>query len=205
MRSRALSLATLVGILAASVVGVNAQALTADVQTWSGLSLRLSRATVDVAYTIVPPTSDRAGGGMPAPPGGPSSGGGALGMLGGGLEPQLTGSVSGLAKMFQSGPESLRARREKDSLTLFRGGAEIRIPIDSLATLTMSRSRILRSPLPPYVAVNHVRHAVVAVLTDGSTVEAEYVSLGTAVLTGTTPHGRVEIPLEDVERVRFSR
>ena len=117
----------------------------------------------------------------------------------------MIGSVSGLAKMFKPGPGPVRAWREKDTLTLFRGEIEIRIPVASLASLTVSRQRVPDSPLPPYVAAGHVRHAAVAVLTDGSTVEGDYVSFGAAVLSGTTPQGRVEIPLEDVERLRFSR
>jgi hypothetical protein len=204
VRWRALTVA-LLAVLAGSVVGAHAQGVAAEVQTWSGVSLRLSEPTVEVAYTVLPPTSDRPGADMSGAPGGPSSLGAALGMLGGSLEPQVTGSVSGLAKMFKTGPEALRARREKDSLTVFRGDVEIRIPLGRLATLLVSRQRVARSPLPPYVAAQHVRHAVMAVLTDGSTVEADYVSFGTAVLSGTTPQGRVEIPLDEVERVRFSR
>jgi hypothetical protein len=156
---------------------------------------------VEVSYTIVPAPSERGGGEAPAPPGV----GAAPGMVGGGLQPQLTGSVSGLAKMFKPGAEPVRAQGEKDTLTLFRGETEIRIPVDRLASLTVSRYRVPDSPLPPYVAPGHVLHAAVAVLTDGSTVEGDYVSFGTAVLIGTTPQGRVQIPLEDIERLRFSR
>lgn len=198
----ALTTAMLVGLLAVSVVPADAQDTTVDVQTRSGLSLRLSRPAVEVIYTILPPRSDRdAGGEGPAPQAGAGAG---LGMLGGG-EPVVSGSMSGLAKLFKPGPEPLRARGEKESLTLYRGGAEVRIPIDSLASLTVWREPVPNSPLPPYVAPHHVRHAVVAVLIDGSTVAGDYVNFGTAVLSGFTPHGRVDIPLEDVERLQFSR
>ena len=204
----ALTLATLVGMLAGSAAPASAQDTTVDVRTRNGLSLRLSRPSMEVTYTIVPARSERGGGEGPAP-GGPAlpGAGAAPGMLGGGGsgEPQLSGSVAGLAKMFKPAVEPLRARREKDSVTLFRGGTEIRIPLDSLASLTVSRQLVPDSPLPPYAAVSHVRHAAVAVLTDGSTVEGDYVSFGTAVLSGTTPQGRVEIPLEDIERLHFNR
>jgi len=40
---------------------------------------------------------------------------------------------------------------------------------------------------------------------DGERVEADYVNLGTAMLRGTTPNGRVEIPWEEVEHVIFER
>jgi hypothetical protein len=204
----ALPLAMLVGMLAGSVVSANAQETTVAVQTRNGLSLELSQPAVEVTYTIIPPRSAGGAGDAPAPAGAmaPPGAGAGLGMLeGGGAEPQLSGSVSGLAKMFKPGVETLRARREKDSLTLYRGGVEIRIPVDSITSLTVSRQRVADSPLPPYVVVGHVRHAVAVVLTDGSTLEGDYVNFGTAVLSGTTPQGRVEIPLEDVERLRFNR
>jgi hypothetical protein len=199
-------LAMLLGMLTASVVPTSAQDTTVQVQTRTGVSLRLSRPTVEVTYTI-PSRSARGPGDAPAPGGlAPPGGGAGLGMAGGdGQEPQLSGSVSGLAKMFKSGVEPLRARSQRDTLTLYRGGAEIRLPVDRLASLTVSRQPVLNSPLPPYVAVSHARHAVVAVLTDGTTVEGDYVSFGTAVLSGMTPQGRVEIPLEDIERLQFQR
>ena len=204
----ALTLAMLVGMLADSVVSANAEETTVTVQTRTGLSLELSQPAVEVTYTIIPPRSERGAGEAPAPAGAmaPPGAGAGLGMLGGGgAEPLLSGSVSGLAKMFKPGVETLRARREKDGLTLYRGGVEIRIPVDRITSLTVTRQRVTESPLPPYAAIGHVRHAVVAVLTDGSTVEGDYVSFGTAVLSGTTPQGHIEIPLEDVERLRFNR
>jgi hypothetical protein len=202
----ALPLAILVGMLAGSVVSANAQETTVAVQTRNGLSLELSQPAVEVTYTIIPPRSERGAGEAPAGAMAPPGAGAGPGMLGGGgAEPLLSGSVSGLAKMFKPGVETLRARREKDGLTLYRGGVEIRIPVDRITSLTVTRQRVTDSPLPPYVAVAHVRHAVVAVLTDGSTIEGDYVSFGTAVLSGTTPQGHIEIPLEDVERLRFNR
>ena len=42
-------------------------------------------------------------------------------------------------------------------------------------------------------------------LTDGSRVEADYVNLGTTVVRGMTPQGRVDIPWGDVETIRFQR
>jgi hypothetical protein len=207
MTRPALILATLIGMMVGSVAGARAET-TADVRTRAGLSLRLSQPSVEVTYTIVPPRSGDGPAPGPAPAGAPAPGLGMLGSGGGGGgagEPQLSGSVTGLAKMFKPTTDTLRARREKDSLTLFRGGSEIQVPIDRVSVLTVFRTPVSNSPLPPYVATSHVRHTVVVVLTDGSAVQGEYVNFGTAVLSGTTPQGRVEIPLEDVERVHFNR
>lgn len=205
--TRFVLIATVVGMLASSLGPAAAQdtTVTVEVQTRSGLSLRLAQPIVEVRYTVVRPPS---GGSDAAPPGGqapPGAGAGLGTMAGGGSEPQIIGSASGLAKMFTPGPEPLRAQREKNTLTLFSGETELRIPIDRLASLTVSRQRVSQSPLPPYIAPTHVRHAAVAVLVDGSTVEGDYVSFGTAVLSGTTPQGRIELPLDDIEHLRFSR
>ena len=55
------------------------------------------------------------------------------------------------------------------------------------------------------MAPTHIRYAASVVLTDGSRVDGDYVNLGTVVLRGQTPEGRVDIPWQDIEVVRFSR
>jgi hypothetical protein len=40
---------------------------------------------------------------------------------------------------------------------------------------------------------------------DGSTVEGDYVNLGTAILRGVTPEGRVDVPWLDIQTIRFTR
>jgi hypothetical protein len=64
---------------------------------------------------------------------------------------------------------------------------------------------ITNSPLPPYVAGDDFRYAAVIVLLDGSTLEAESVNLGTTILRGLSPQGRVDIPWREVEQVRLAR
>jgi peptidoglycan-associated lipoprotein len=53
------------------------------------------------------------------------------------------------------------------------------------------------------VAGTHFRYFATAELVDGSRVEGDYVSLGTTVLRGMTPQGRVDIPWQDIENVSF--
>ncbi|MFQ5520232.1 MAG: peptidoglycan-associated lipoprotein Pal, partial [Candidatus Methylomirabilia bacterium] len=67
------------------------------------------------------------------------------------------------------------------------------------------RQPVEKSPLPPYVAATHFRHSATVVLVDGSSVEGDYVNLGTTVLRGMTPEGRVDIPWREIENVRFER
>jgi hypothetical protein len=55
------------------------------------------------------------------------------------------------------------------------------------------------------VAGDDFRYAAVIVLLDGSTLEAESVNLGTTILRGLSPQGRVDIPWREVEQVRLAR
>jgi hypothetical protein len=59
--------------------------------------------------------------------------------------------------------------------------------------------------LPSYVAAGHYRYSATALLDDGSRIEADYVSLGTTFLRGRTAQGRMDIPWEQIEVVRFTR
>ena len=42
-------------------------------------------------------------------------------------------------------------------------------------------------------------------LADGRRIAADYVNLGTAILRGATPDGRMDIPWQDIEVLRFTR
>jgi hypothetical protein len=86
-----------------------------------------------------------------------------------------------------------------------QAGVERRIPLDAIRDLAFRRTQVSNSTLPPYVAPTHFRYAASALLTDGSRVEGDYVNLGTAILRGLTSQGRVDIPWQDIEVVRFSR
>jgi hypothetical protein len=87
---------------------------------------------------------------------------------------------------------------------LSRDGVEVRVPVERLATLTIARQPA-GSSLPPYISPTHQRYAATAVLTDGSRIEADYLNFGTAVLRGMTLQGRVDVPFEQIESIRFTR
>jgi len=87
----------------------------------------------------------------------------------------------------------------------YYGRFERRIPLEAIKDLAFRRIQVSGSTLPPYVAPTHFRYAASALLTDGSRVDGDYVNLGSAVLRGLTPQGRVEVPWQDIEVVRFSR
>jgi hypothetical protein len=173
------------------------QELAADVQTWNGQSWRLTQASLEIAYTIVPePAEGRLPG--PSETASPSETLGAKNVA-------LFGSAKALGHAFESRPEPLSGRRRSDVITLYRDGVETRVPLSSIETITFARQPVGRNPLPPYLAPLHFRHSAVVILTDGSRVETDYVNLGTAVLRGTTAHGRAEIPWDQIAVVRFTR
>ena len=52
------------------------------------------------------------------------------------------------------------------------------------------------------VPVMEVKFAITA---DGTRVDANYVNLGTMLLRGTTPGGRVDIPWQNIQTIEFRR
>lgn len=197
---------TLVGIatlaaLWAPVLPAGAQDISADVRSWTGQSWSLAQPSLEVFYTVVPSDADGSEGEPPsagppsAPPPGASAGSGF----------QLFGSAEALSALFDRQQEPLQGHAEARFVTLSNNGVETRVPLASIDRLVFHRQPILRTTLPPYIADTHVRYSATAVLTDGSTVKGDYVNLGTAVLRGLTPQGRVEIPWTDIEQVQFRR
>jgi peptidoglycan-associated lipoprotein len=108
-----------------------------------------------------------------------------------------------LARSESQAPEPKQGHKQREVVTLFREGAEMQIPFGRIKSLQFFRQPVEKSPLPPYVAATHFRYFATAELVDGSRVEGDYVSLGTTVLRGMTPQGRVDIPWQDIENVRF--
>lgn len=166
---------------------------TAEVRTWAGQSLRLADPSFQVAYTVLL-EKDQAGvapaGEAVAPGGGPL---------------ELRGSVKALSSYLDRGLQSRWGRRGADTLMIRKDGVETRVPLESIQTLHFTRQAVTSNVLPPYHAPAHFRHAASVVLKNGDRLEADYVNLGTAVLTGATPQGRVEIPWGEIEVVRFAR
>jgi len=174
--------------VAIAVAPVAAQEPVAEVRTWSGETLRLSQPSLEVFYTIPvkgedAPPSDAAASATP---------------------PMLFGSAPALAGVLEKKPEPLSGQRQAESVTLQKGAVERRIPLLSVASLVFTRRPVV-SALPSHLAAAHFRYAATAVLLDGTTVEADYVNLGTTILRGTASDGRVEIPWHEIETLRFVR
>jgi hypothetical protein len=193
-------------VAAAAASPAAAQDVTAEVRTWSGQSLQLSQPSLEVFYTIVP--KDEGSGGQQLP----GAAGGAPGAMGSGtstgslIGTEVSGSIRGLSKLFRDkGPEPLQGNRQAVTVSLTQAGVERRIPLEAIKDLAFRRIQVSDSSFPPYVAPTHFRYAASALLTDGSRVDGDYVNLGTAMLRGLTSQGRVEIPWQDIEVVRFSR
>jgi hypothetical protein len=192
-------------LAAAAASPAAAQDVTAEVRTWSGQSVQLSQPTLEVFYTIVPKEEG---------PGGQqnSGAGGAPGAMGSGtttgslVGTEVSGSIRNLSRLFRDkGPEPLQGNRQVVTMSLTQAGVERRIPLEAIKDLAFTRTQVSDSTLPPYVAPTHFRYAASALLTDGSRVDGDYVNLGTAIFRGLTSQGRVEIPWQDIEIVRFSR
>jgi len=174
--------------VAIAVAPVAAQEPVAEVRTWSGETLRLSQPSLEVFYTIPVKGEDT------SPPDAAASA----------PPPMLFGSASSLAGALEKKPEPLSGQRQAESVTLQKGAVERRIPLLSVASLVFARYPVV-SALPAHLAATHFRYAATAVLLDGTTVEADYVNLGTTILRGTASDGRVEIPWHEIETLRFVR
>jgi hypothetical protein len=195
------------GLVATVSLGASAYAgaqdVVADVKTWTGQVWRLNQPSLEVFYTIVPAAKDDAGG-APAPAGAAATGAGAS-TQGGSRGAMVFGTMKDLGSLMAPGPQTLQGRTTVESVTLTRSGAEMRVPLGSVASIAFSRQPVAESTLPPYLAGSHFRHGATVMLTDGSRVDADYVNLGTTVVRGMTPQGRVDLPWGDVETIRFQR
>jgi hypothetical protein len=206
MRSLSVVPALMLVALGPGAMPATAQDLMADVRTWSGQSLKLGQASFEVFYTIFPPEKEETTGAAPGDieklgtrTQGVQTGNGRLQAM------QFFGSLRQLGALLDRGPNPMQGNKKSDFVMLYRGGVERQIPVASLSSLTFQRRLVENSTLPPYVASKHYRYGATATLLDGSRVDADYVNLGTALLRGTTPDGRVDVPWQDIESIRFSR
>jgi len=184
-----IGLAALAGLTGTATIAT-AQDVIAEVRTWTGESWRLSQPSLEIFYTIMPKMPEEEA--APAAKEGPTA-----------QAVQMAGPVASLKAAFEKKPEPQQGHRQTDAVTLSRHGVETQIPLSNIRTLQFVRQPVQQSPLPPYVAPTHFRYSAVAELVDGSRVEGDYVNLGTVVLRGLTPTGRVDIPWTEVENVRF--
>lgn len=201
----------LIAVLILALVGAlglpaQAQDITADVKTWSGQSWRLSQPTLEVFYSIVTKSQEQAGPG--------SAGSNAMDKvtsfssltLGGLTREAADPSVTTLNRFFgKSAPDTIQGHRQGQEITAYRGGVATQVPLGNISSITFKRQPVRDSSLPPYVAATHIRYAADIALADGTRIDADYVNLGTAILRGTTPDGRMDIPWQDIEVLRFAR
>lgn len=194
--------AGLLAILAATAVPAGAQDVTVEVKTWTGQSLRLTQPSLEVSYTILPQPKNGEPGGLPPERSEVPTTTGAAGQGGGG--PRIFGTAQELQKGFEKGPEPVRGQRDNDHLTMSRDGVQMQVPFARLASLQITR-QLVTSSLPPHAAAQHYRYAVSAALVDGSSIQGDYINFGTTLLRGMSSHGRVAIPLEEIESLRLER
>jgi len=193
MIGNALKIAMGLALVTATAAPAAAQSITAEVRTFAGQTYRLTDISLEVLYTIVPPRKEDVGPSPAetAPTTGPRT-------------PMLFGSAAQIGRFLDRGPEPLQGQRQSETVTLRKNGVEVRLPMSEMSSLSFTRVRV-PSTLPPYVAVEHYRHAATAVLLDGTRVDGDYVNLGTAFLRGRTASARVDIPWQDIETLRFTR
>ena len=208
-------LALMLIVVAPSLSG--AQEVTAEVRTWSGQALTVKDPTFEVFYTILPSVTAQLGGGgggyapgvagAPTPPGTSGEIAQAPATIGVGSVGFQAGTAMQAASgtLLPTGPASKQGRRQQDYVRVSRGGSEVAVPVANLASIVFSRVLVTPPALPPYVAGKHYRHRAIIVLVDGSQIEGDYVNMGTALLRGSTQHGTIDIPWDEIELVRFRR
>ena len=179
------------------------QDVIAEVRTWSGQSWQIAHPSLEVFYTIVSKSQESSaggGGGVGQVTGMTSLG---LGVLG---RQYVDPSLLTLDRLFGGqAADTIQGHRQAGEITLYREGVATQIPLASIATLTFTRQPVQDSSLPPYLADTHIRSGATAVLADGTRVEADYVNLGTLIVRGMTPAGRVDIPWQNIQTVEFRR
>lgn len=190
--------------LAALSLPAAAQDITADVTTWSGQSWRLLQPSLEVFYTIVSKPQESEG----------EKGSAAMDKvtsfthltLGGLARESVDPSLMTLNRFFgRSAPETIQGHRQAQEITAYRGSVATQVPLGNVSSITFKRQPVHDSSLPPYVADTHIRYAAEIVLVDGGRIAADYVNLGTAIVRGATVDGRIDIPWQDIEVLRFTR
>ena len=187
-------------VLVAGAGVASAQDGTADVRTWAGQTLRLTSPSLEVSYTVIPPpppgvtaaptTTTNTPTGITGAATTVNTQAGAVRPIEGYVAPQTVDSKQG--------------RRQQSTITIARGGLEMRVPLANVTTMTFVREPV-KSTLPPPLGDQQYRYGTTLDLADGSQVTGDYVNLGTAVLRGTTPQGTVAIPWQDIQTLRFQR
>jgi hypothetical protein len=202
-RHALIALLALVWVTALTIPAL-AQDVTADVKTWSGQSWRLSQPSLEVFYTIVSKpqevSAEKGSGSMEKVTSFSSL------SLGGLSREAVDPSLATLRRFFgQTAPDTIQGHRQGQEITAYRGGVATQIPLGNISSITFKRQPVRDSSLPPYVAATHIRHGADIELADGNRIDADYVNLGAVILRGATPDGRMDIPWQDIEVLRFTR
>ena len=170
---------------------VPAQTAGAEVRTWTGQVYQLTDPSLEVHYTIEVRKDNGAA---------PAEGAATTGAK----TPMLFGSAAAMGEFLNNQAEPLQGHRRSETITLHKGGTEIRVVLTRIGALQFARQPA-RSTLPSYAVPAQYRYSAVAVLDDGSRIESDYVNLGTTFLRGSTAQGRIDIPWQQIEAVRFTR
>ena len=220
MRPKAWVVLLAVLVLGLSTADAFAQDADAEVRTWSGRVLRLSQVAFEIRYTIVLARGAGGalgGGGGGALAGGAIGGSGVTGSMGGGVYggPLVgttmgtsgggVGSLAGFQQFTSQSPDAIQGRRIIDYLNVYQDGVTHRLAVNRIASIAFRRQPVRNSSLPPFVAPEHIYSAATVTFTDGGTLDGDNVNPGTLLLRGTTPDGRVEIPWQEIETIRFTR
>jgi len=164
----------------------------ATVRTYQGVSYKLDDPSLEVFYTIGEPKEKKdEGTTQPFQPTIAISA--AAGIPAGGEQaPSGDGGAGREEKL-------LRGHSRATEIAILKDGVETRVAWDRIRSLSFSRKPVTTSGLPFFVP--HYRYAASAVLMDGVRVEGDYVNLGTTMLRGRTPAGRMDIPWEHIEQI----
>ncbi len=192
MRRQRVGVVTLAIAVAAIGGGAVGQGPSATVRTYQGIAYRIGDPSLEVFYTIGEPEEKKEDLQNFAPTINVTTN---------------TAAPGGAAPAPPPGGEKeeklLRGHSRATEITVSREGVESRIHWDRIRAMFFTRKPVAVVGLPPYVT--HYRYGVSVTLMDGERVEADYVNLGSAMLRGTTPNGRVDIPWEEVQQVIFER
>jgi hypothetical protein len=193
--------ATVAAVAAFVLLGGSAlaQESTATVRTYHGAAYRIFDPSLELFYTIGEPKGMEGGATQEA---GQRFGSTINISTSGGASP---GGDQPVAAGAGEAPKLLRGHSTANSITLSSLDVTTVIPWDQIRTL-----RFERQPVPPggirfpsYIP--HYKYSASVALTSGEKVEAGSVNLGGAIVRGTGPTGRVEIPWQEVEYIVFDR
>lgn len=120
MSRHASVMAAALTVLVASAAPAVAQTPSAEVRTWTGQTYQLAEPSLEVRYTIMVKKDEASGPSESAPTTGARA-------------PMLFGSASAIGQFLDKQPDPLQGNRQSETITLRRGGAEIRLPLASVS------------------------------------------------------------------------